>query len=90
MSWTKVLGAHGRYGAIFLKETAMLLTGFCRGVKNRFGSTNEISVFRDEGSRGLVEVENPSEFMLEGRPEDTSGAIVRLCHGGNPSDPAGS
>lgn len=46
-----------------------------RSVKNRFGSTNEIGVFEME-EQGLVEVENPSEFMLEGRPEDASGAVV--------------
>ena len=46
-----------------------------RAVKNGFGSTNEIVVF---GMRenGLVEVENPSEFMLNGRPEAASGSIV--------------
>ncbi len=46
-----------------------------RGVKNRFGSTNEIGVFEMQ-EKGLVEVTNPSEFMLEGRPEDASGSIV--------------
>ena len=46
-----------------------------RGVKNRFGSTNEIGVF-EMGEQGLVEVENPSEFMLDGRPQDASGAVV--------------
>ena len=46
-----------------------------RGVKNRFGSTNEIGVFEME-EKGLVEVENPSEYMLEGRPQDASGAVV--------------
>lgn len=46
-----------------------------RGVKNRFGSTNEIGVF-EMREQGLVEVENPSEFMLDGRPEDASGAVV--------------
>lgn len=46
-----------------------------RGVKNRFGSTNEIGVF-EMRERGLVEVENPSEFMLNGRPEGESGCIV--------------
>lgn len=39
-----------------------------RGVKNRFGSTNEIGVF-EMRKEGLVEVENPSEFMLSGKPE---------------------
>ncbi len=46
-----------------------------RGVKNRFGSTNEIGVF-EMREQGLTEVENPSEFMLEGRPENASGAVV--------------
>lgn len=46
-----------------------------RGVKNRFGSTNEIGVFEMQ-EKGLVEVENPSEFMLNGRPEGASGAVV--------------
>lgn len=46
-----------------------------RGVKNRFGSTNEIGVFEMQKS-GLVEVENPSEYMLNGRPEDASGSVV--------------
>lgn len=46
-----------------------------RGVKNRFGSTNEIGVF-EMREQGLVEVENPSEFMLDGRPKGASGAVV--------------
>ncbi len=46
-----------------------------RGVKNRFGSTNEIGVF-EMRQEGLVEVQNPSEFMLEGRPESASGSVV--------------
>lgn len=46
-----------------------------RGVKNRFGSTNEIGVF-EMGQYGLVEVKNPSEYMLEGKPIHTSGSVV--------------
>lgn len=46
-----------------------------RGVKNRFGSTNEIGVF-EMRSDGLNEVKNPSEFMLVGRPVNASGSIV--------------
>lgn len=46
-----------------------------RGVKNRFGSTNEIGVFEMCGN-GLVEVENPSKMMLNGRPVDASGSVV--------------
>ncbi len=46
-----------------------------RGVKNRFGSTNEIGMF-EMRDVGLVEVENPSEMLLSGRPEHTAGTIV--------------
>ncbi len=46
-----------------------------RGVKNRFGSTNEIGVF-EMRKEGLVEVKNPSEFMLSGKPEHASGSVV--------------
>lgn len=46
-----------------------------RGVKNRFGSTNEIGVFEMRQS-GLEEVENPSEYMLSGKPEGASGSVV--------------
>ena len=48
---------------------------FLRGVKNRFGSTNEIGVF-EMRQDGLVEVENPSEYMLSGKPEGASGSVV--------------
>ena len=46
-----------------------------RGVKNRFGSTNEIGVF-EKRQNGLAEVQNASEFMLSGRPENASGSVV--------------
>lgn len=46
-----------------------------RAVKNRFGSTNEIGVFEMQ-SKGLVEVTNPSEYMLNGMPAGASGSIV--------------
>ena len=46
-----------------------------RGVKNRFGSTNEIGVFEMK-EEGLAEVENASEFMLSGKPEGASGSVV--------------
>lgn len=46
-----------------------------RSVKNRFGSTNEIGVF-EMRQEGLVEVENPSEYMLNGRPDNASGSVV--------------
>ena len=46
-----------------------------RSVKNRFGSTNEIGVFEMQ-EKGLMEVKNPSQAMLNGRPTDASGSVV--------------
>ena len=46
-----------------------------RAAKNRFGSTNEIGVFEMRDS-GLVEVPNPSQMLLEGRPENAPGTCV--------------
>lgn len=46
-----------------------------RAVKNRFGSTDEIGVFEMQQD-GLREVLNPSEYMLEGKPEEASGSVV--------------
>lgn len=46
-----------------------------RSVKNRFGSTNEIGVFEMQ-EKGLIEVKNPSQAMLNGRPTDASGSVV--------------
>lgn len=46
-----------------------------RAEKNRFGSTNEIGVF-EMMDTGLQEVPNPSQMLLEGRPEGASGTCV--------------
>lgn len=46
-----------------------------RAAKNRFGSTNEIGVF-EMADCGLKEVPNPSQMLLEGRPEGASGTCV--------------
>lgn len=46
-----------------------------RAVKNRFGSTNEIGVFEMQ-DKGLCEVTNPSQMMLQGRPKNASGSCV--------------
>lgn len=55
-----------------------------RGVKNRFGASNEIGVFEMRES-GLAEVKNPSEYMLFGRPSAASGAVVScLAEGSRP------
>lgn len=52
-----------------------------RAVKNRFGSTNEIGVFQ-MGNEGLLEVKNPSEFLLDGKPENASGSVVSCSMNG--------
>jgi DNA repair protein RadA/Sms len=49
-----------------------------RGVKNRFGSTNEVGIF-DMTSQGLVAVDNPSGLFLAERPVDSSGSVVVPC-----------
>ena len=46
-----------------------------RSAKNRFGATNEVGVF-EMGEEGLKEVRNPSEYLLEGRPLNATGAAV--------------
>lgn len=46
-----------------------------RAVKNRFGSTNEIGIFEMKNT-GLCEVTNPSEYMLQGKPEDEPGSVI--------------
>ena len=46
-----------------------------RAAKNRFGSTNEIGVF-EMADTGLIEVPNPSQMLLDGRPESASGTCV--------------
>lgn len=46
-----------------------------RTVKNRFGSTNEIGIF-EMRQEGLVEISNPSEYMLSGRPIGTPGSVI--------------
>jgi DNA repair protein RadA/Sms len=49
-----------------------------RAVKNRFGSTNEIGVFKMKDS-GLVEIKNPSSVFLAERPINVSGSVVVPC-----------
>ena len=46
-----------------------------RGVKNRFGSTNEVGVFEMK-NQGLQEVPNPSEYLMQGRLENEAGSVV--------------
>ena len=46
-----------------------------RGVKNRFGSTNELGMFEMKGE-GLVEIENPSQILISERDDNPSGSCV--------------
>ncbi|MCL1925493.1 MAG: DNA repair protein RadA [Defluviitaleaceae bacterium] len=46
-----------------------------RATKNRFGNTNEIGIFKME-KEGLIEIENPSEYMLFGRPKNVAGSVI--------------
>jgi len=46
-----------------------------RGVKNRFGSTNDVGVFEMK-EQGLVEVENPSQAFISQRPGEAIGSVV--------------
>ena len=46
-----------------------------RGVKNRFGSTNEIGMFEMKGE-GLVEITNPSEILISERDDNPSGSCI--------------
>ena len=60
---------------LYFEGDRMAAYRILRAVKNRFGSTNEIGVF-EMGESGLMEVANPSEYMLNGRPEGASGSVV--------------
>ena len=60
-----------------------------RGVKNRFGSTNEIGVF-EMCQSGLKEVKNPSEYMLSGKPQGSIRIDRFLLHGRYKADSCGS
>ncbi len=46
-----------------------------RGLKNRFGATDEIGVF-EMGSDGLIEVKNPSSIFIDERSKGKSGSVV--------------
>ena len=55
-----------------------------RGVKNRFGSTNEIGMFEMKGE-GLIEITNPSQILISEREDNPSGsAIVASIEGTRP------
>lgn len=74
-----------------LVDTVLYLEGdqyhqfrILRAAKNRFGSTDEVGIFSMEES-GLVEVKNPSQALLAGRPEGVPGsAVTCLMEGTRP------
>src|SRR6056297_3736903 len=53
-----------------------------RGLKNRFGSTNEMGIFTME-KKGLKEVKNPSQIFIRERPENASGSTIVPIIDGN-------
>ena len=60
---------------LYFEGEAHMSYRILRAAKNRFGATNEIGVF-EMRSEGLVEVPNPSEMLLSGRPDDAPGTCV--------------
>lgn len=63
---------------LYFEGEKMALFRILRGVKNRFGSTNEIGVF-EMCQEGLREVKNPSENMLSGKPKGEPGSVATCC-----------
>lgn len=55
-----------------------------KGIKNRFGSTNEVGIFAME-QEGLKEVLNPSQTFIAERPEEVSGSVIVPCVEGSRS-----
>lgn len=53
-----------------------------RSTKNRFGSTNELGIFKME-EKGLAEVLNPSELLLSEKPSHASGSVVAAAFEGS-------
>jgi DNA repair protein RadA/Sms len=60
---------------LYLEGEAFSAYRLLRGVKNRFGSTNEVGIFEMRGE-GLVEVDNPSEVFLSQRAKESVGSAV--------------
>ncbi len=60
---------------LYLEGERYLSYRVLRGVKNRFGSTNEIGMFEMEGE-GMKEILNPSEVLISERDEDPAGSVI--------------
>ncbi|MBC9785222.1 DNA repair protein RadA [Heliobacterium chlorum] len=63
---------------LYLEGERHYLYRVLRGVKNRFGSTNELGIFEMLG-QGMVEVPNPSAFFLAERTQGVAGSVVVPC-----------
>ncbi len=64
-------------GLLLLEGDEQHLYRMLRSVKNRFGSTNEVGIF-EMTDRGIIEVKNPSEYLLSQRQADASGTAVTV------------
>ena len=60
---------------LYLEGERYLSYRILRGVKNRFGSTNEIGMFEMEGE-GMTEIENPSEILISERDDNPAGSVI--------------
>ena len=49
-----------------------------RGVKNRFGSTNEIGMFEMK-EKGMTEILNPSDVLISEREDNPAGSCIVSC-----------
>ena len=67
---------------LYFEGDKQLMYRIIRAVKNRFGGTNEIGVF-EMASEGLVEITNPSAYMLSGRPSSAPGSVVSCAMEGS-------
>ena len=64
-------------GLLLLEGDEQHLYRLLRAVKNRFGSTNEVGLF-EMTDKGVIEVKNPSEYLLSQRQDKTSGTVVTV------------
>lgn len=64
-------------GLMLLDGDEQHLYRLLRSVKNRFGSTNEVGLF-EMTDGGILEVKNPSEYLLSQRRLNTSGTVVTV------------
>jgi len=67
---------------IYLEGEQYNIYRILRSTKNRFGSTNELGIFK-MGEKGLVEVLNPSELLLSEKPSHVSGSVVAATFEGS-------